>query len=207
MIGILGGTFDPIHYGHLHPAQEAQAKLALSGLRLIPAGQPPHRPPPQASAQQRLAMVELAIRDLPELQVDDRELQQAGPSYTINTLESLRAEFPETRLCLLLGADQFTSFETWRRWTDILDLAHIVVLSRPGVTPSMPAWTTGRVFNDYHNLHAAPIGRLAFVSVRPQDISATQIRAAIARGDAVDGLLPEAVLEYIQANHIYDRGD
>ena len=204
MIGILGGTFDPIHYGHLRPAQEASQKLGLSELRLLPTGQPPHRPPPQANAQQRLAMVELAIRDLPGLRVDDRELHRAGPSYTVHTLESLRAEFPTTPLCLLIGADQFGSFESWHRWQDIPDLAHIVVLSRPGITSSpLPRWARARESKDYQSLHEALAGRLVFLPVSPQDISATLIRTAIARGEPVAGLLPETVLEYIQVNRIY----
>lgn len=204
MIGIFGGTFDPIHYGHLRPAQEAMQKLALAELRLIPAATPPHRPPPQASAAQRLAMVELAIRDFPGLRVDDRELQRGGLSYTVLTLESLRAEFGNTPLCLLLGADQFRSFETWHRWQEIPALAHLVVLNRPGATAgSLPAWARGRECADFYVMREASAGRLAFLSVSPQDISATRIRAALVRGESVQGLLPEAVLDYIRINQVY----
>ena len=206
MIGILGGTFDPVHYGHLRPAQEAREILALTELRLLPAAQPPHRPPPQANATQRLAMVELGIRNLPGLRVDDRELHRAGPSYTVHTLESFRAEFPATPLCLLIGADQFGSFETWHRWQEIPNLAHIVVLSRAGTMSGLsPTWAKGRECKDYRMMNETLAGRLAFLPVSPQDISATRIRAAIARGESVDGLLPEAVLEYIQVNRIYGR--
>lgn len=204
MIGILGGTFDPIHYGHLRPALEAKEVLGLVELRLMPAAQSPQRCSPQASPAQRLAMVELAIQGLPSLRVDERELQRAGPSYTFHTLQSLRKEFPATPLCLLIGADQFANFETWHRWQELPDLAHIVVLSRPGIaSASGPGWASGRECKDYRVLHTAPAGRLAFVSVSPQDISATRIRAAVARGESVEGLLPEAVLEYIEANHLY----
>jgi nicotinate-nucleotide adenylyltransferase len=206
MIGILGGAFDPIHYGHLRPAQEALQRLPLAEVRLIPAARPPHRPPPVASPAQRLAMVELAIRGLPGFRLDERELQRAGPSYTVLTLESLRAELRDTPLCLLIGADQFRSFETWHRWREIADLAHLVVLSRPGSAPgALPAWARGRECVDFHALHEAPAGRLAFLSVSPQDISATRIRAALARGEAVPGLLPEAVFQYIETNRIYGR--
>jgi nicotinate-nucleotide adenylyltransferase len=204
-VGVFGGTFDPIHFGHLRPAQEAMQKLALTELRFIPAAQPPHRPPPQASAAQRLAMVELAIRDLPGLRADDRELRRGGVSYTVLTLESLRAELGNASLCLLIGADQFRSFESWHRWQEIPDLAHLVVLNRPGATTdSQPVWARARVCGDYNILRTTPAGRLAFLSVRPQDISATDIRAALAHGESVQGRLPEAVLDYIRTNHIYD---
>jgi len=203
-VGVFGGTFDPIHYGHLRPAQEAVQKLALAELRFIPAAQPPHRPPPVASAAQRLAMAELAIRDLPGLRVDGRELQRGGLSYTVLTLESLRAELGNTPLCLLIGADQFRSFETWHRWQEIPALAHLVVLNRPGATAgALPDWARKRTCMDLHKLQESPAGRLAFLSVSPQDISATRIRAALARGESVQGLLPEAVLDYIRTNQVY----
>jgi nicotinate-nucleotide adenylyltransferase len=203
-VGVFGGTFDPIHYGHLRPAQEAVQQLALAELRFVPAAQPPHRPSPQASAAQRLAMVELAIRGLPALRVDDRELRRGGLSYTVLTLESLRAELGNTPLCLLIGADQFRSFETWHRWQEIPDLAHLVVLNRPGATSgSLPAWARTRACDDFGVLRVAPAGRLAFLSVSPQDISATRIRAALARGESVQGLLPEVVLDYIRTNQVY----
>jgi len=205
MIGIFGGTFDPIHYGHLRPAQEVMQKLALAELRFIPAAQPPHRPAPQASATQRLAMVELAIRDLPGFRVDDQELRRGGLSFTVRTLESLRAELGKTPLCLLIGADQFRSLETRHRWQEIPDLAHLAVLNRPGTKlDTLSSWAHGRVCADLQVLRETPAGRLAFLSVSPQDISATRIRAALARGESVQGQLPEAVLDYIRTNHIYD---
>ena len=205
-VGVFGGTFDPIHYGHLRPAQEALQQLALTELRIIPAAIPPHRPPPKASAAQRLAMAELAIRDFPGLRVDDRELRRGGLSYTVLTLESLRAELGNTPLCLLIGADQFRSFETWHRWQEIPDLAHLVVLNRPGATAgALPAWAHARESADLHVLRESPAGRLAFLSVSPQDISATHIRAVLARGESVQGLLPEAVLDYIRINQVYGR--
>jgi nicotinate-nucleotide adenylyltransferase len=208
MIGVFGGTFDPIHYGHLRPAQEAMQKLELSELRIIPAATPPHRTTPQASAAQRLAMVELAIRGLPGFRADDRELRRGGLSYTVLTLESLRSELGNTPLCLLVGADQFRSFETWHRWREIPDLAHLVVLNRPGATPGpWPSWAHARSCEQFRLLRDSPAGRLAFLSVSPQDISATGIRAALARGESVQGLLPEAVLDYIRTNQIYGRQD
>jgi len=207
-VGVFGGTFDPIHYGHLRPAQEALEKLALAEVRFIPAAQPPHRPPPVASAEQRLAMLELAIRGRPAFRADDRELRRPGPSYTVLTLESLRAELSAVPLCLLIGMDQFRSFETWHRWQDIPALTHIVVLSRPGAASgSLPAWARGRVTENVADLQQTPAGRLVFLAVSPQDISATRIRAALAQGGPVAGMLPEAVLEYIRVNHIYVRSN
>lgn len=208
VIGIFGGTFDPIHYGHLRPAEEARDQLALTEVRFIPAGQPPLRSPPVASAAQRLAMVELAIRGLDRFRVDARELQRAGPSYTVTTLESLRRELANTPLCLLIGADQFQSFEHWHRWREIPELAHLVVLRRPGaMLDALPEWAPPRVTDDVSDLRRAPAGRLAFLPVHPQDISATRIREALARGESVSGLLPEAVLAYIHTNHLYGQSD
>jgi nicotinate-nucleotide adenylyltransferase len=181
-------------------------KLALTELRFIPAATPPHRAPPQASAEQRLAMVDIAIREFPGSRVDDRELQRDGLSYTVLTLESLRAELGNTPLCLLIGADQFRSFETWYRWQEIPELSHLVVLNRPNATPgSLPAWARSRECTDLHELRQLPAGRLAFLSVSPQDISATRIRAALARGDSVQGLMPETVLDYIRDNQLYTQ--
>jgi nicotinate-nucleotide adenylyltransferase len=204
MIGIFGGTFDPIHYGHLRPAQEAMQKLALDELRILPSALPPHRPLPLASAAHRLAMAELAVRDLPGFRVDDRELHRSGLSYTVLTLESLRAEFGNVSMCLLIGADQFHAFETWHRWQEIPELAHLVVLNRPGATAGrLPDWARGHECANLHELRETPAGRLAFLAVSPQDISATRIRAALARRDSVEGLMPMAVLDYIRNNQLY----
>lgn len=208
MIGIFGGTFDPIHYGHLRAAREAFEALALAELRFVPAAIPPHRAAPVASAAQRTAMLALAIRDQPGFCLDDRELQRGGMSYTVLTLESLRRELGTTPLCLLIGMDQFRSFESWHRWQEIPDLAHLVVLSRPGSTPvTLPAWAQSRRVETFAPLHTAPAGRLAFLAVSPQDISATRIRAALAAGQPVAGQLPEAVLAYIRNHQIYGHPD
>lgn len=207
-VGVFGGTFDPIHYGHLRPAQEALEQLALAEVRFVPAAQPPHRPPPVASPEQRLAMVELAIRCCPGFRADNRELRRGGPSYTVLTLESLRAELGAAPLCLFIGMDQFRTFETWHRWQDIPALAHIAVLSRPGAASgSLPAWARERLAENVADLQQAAAGRLVFLAVSPQDISASRIRAALAQGGPVAGMLPEVVREYIQANHIYVRSN
>lgn len=211
MIGILGGTFDPIHYGHLRPAQEVLRALGLAEVRIIPAANPPHRPPPVASAAQRLRMAELAVAEFPGLRVDDCELRRGGLSYTVLTLESLRGEFGARPLCLLLGLDAFEGIETWHRWQRLPELAHFIVMTRPGWTipaqAALPAWTRDRVTATADDLRRDSAGRIYFQAVTPQNISATRIREAIARGESVDGLVPPPVLEYLRANRIYLNRD
>ncbi len=204
-IGILGGTFDPIHYGHLRPAQAAQRALALGEIRLIPAGAPAHRRAPVASAAQRLRMAQLAVQDFPGFSVDDREIRRGGPSYTVPTVESLRAELGRRSLCLLIGVDAFRDIETWHQWTRLLELAHLVVLQRPGWTfpDPLPAWALPRFSRDARELTGEAAGRVYFQTTAPQDISATHLRAALGRGESIDGQVPPAVLEYIRANRLY----
>lgn len=206
-IGILGGTFDPIHYGHLRPAQDVLRALDLAEVRIIPAANPPHRRPPQATADQRLRMAELAVSGIPGLRVDDREIRRGGPSYTVLTLESLRREVGKCPLCLLLGQDAFTGIETWHQWQRLPELAHIVVMTRPGwslpASDALPLWVRGRLARVADDLARASAGKIYFQTVAPQDISATRIREAIVRGEPVDGLMPPAVLDYLRANRIY----
>lgn len=211
MIGVLGGTFDPIHYGHLRPAIEAVERLGLAELRLMPAYAPPLRAAPVASPAERLRMVELAIEGRPGLSTDDRELRRGGPSYSVLSLQELRAALGTTPLCLLIGTDQLRGFERWSHWQEIPRLAHLVVLARPGVAaPAWPAWVREIETADLAELRRRPAGRLVFLAVSPQDISSTVIRERLARGQSIDGLVPEAVREYIDTHAIYgrtDRGD
>ncbi|MEK7191528.1 MAG: nicotinate-nucleotide adenylyltransferase [Pseudomonadota bacterium] len=205
-IGLLGGTFDPIHYGHLRPAQAAQRALTLGEIRVVPAADPPHRRPPVATAAQRLHMAELAVRDFPGFRVDDREVRRGGPSYTVLTLESLRAELGRRPLCLLIGVDAFRDIETWHQWTRLPELAHLVVMQRPGWTfpDPLPAWALPRLSRDARELTGQTAGRVYFQTAAPQDISATRLRAAIGRGESVEGQLPSAVWDYIRQNRIYN---
>ncbi len=204
-VGVLGGTFDPVHYGHLRPAQQARQALALEEIRIVPAADPPHRRVPVANAAQRLRMVELAVQGLPGFRVDDREIRRGGLSYTVPTLESLRAEVGPRPLCLLLGVDTFLDVETWHQWTRLLELAHLVVMQRPGwaFPDPLPAWVASRLSRDARELAGQAAGRVYFQAVTPQDISATRLRAAIAAGESVDGQLPPAVWDYIRANRLY----
>ena len=212
-IAILGGTFDPIHYGHLRFADAVRTALDLAQVRVIPAGTPPHRAPPQASAADRLAMTRLGCAEFPGLEPDDREIRRAGPSYTVITLQELRDELRQP-LALLLGTDALQGLASWHRWEQLFALAHLVVVERPGTTfdgealppPLREQWQR-RLTDDRSRLAREPAGSIVRVAVAPQPISATAIRAALARGAAgrteVSGLLPSAVLAYIDRNQLY----
>ncbi len=213
-IGILGGTFDPLHYGHLRLAQELAEGLALSAVRFIPAGQPPHRAQPFASPQQRLEMVRLGIDGNPLFSLDEREIFKPTPGYTVETLLDLRRELGAMRsLCLFMGADAFLGLATWRRWRELFDLAHIVVAQRPGVAGIARAAATlpaelldeinRRLVNEPEALRDAPSGTILVQPVTALDISATQIRSEFAAGRSPRYLLPDAVLDYIQTNGLY----
>jgi nicotinate-nucleotide adenylyltransferase len=199
MIGVLGGTFDPVHFGHLRPALEIRQALGLDEIRLIPCHLPPHRPRPVASPRQRVAMLEAAVRNYPEFRVDPRELAREGPSYTLDTLTSLREEMGETGLCLLTGRDAFSGLPTWHRWT------------RPG--PEAPAAAEMADFIQRHRVQDAALlkqqaaGLLLFRPVTQLEISATQVRRLLAQGHNAGFLLPEAVLDIIQQQGLYQTED
>ena len=212
-LALLGGTFDPVHYGHLHFADDVRTALALPEVRLVPAADPPHRPPPHASARDRVAMLERAVHEFPGLVVDTREIDRGGKSYTVDTLAALRAERPRTPLLLLLGMDQFRSLSAWHRWQTLFDLAHVVVVQRPGIAPDAGVpealahtWQTRRIV-DPQGLRSRIAGSIYLQPIAPQPISSTAIRSALVRGGAesveIAGLLPSAVLAYIEANGLY----
>ena len=212
-LALLGGTFDPVHYGHLHLAQDVRAGLALPEVRLVPAGDPPHRDGPLASAADRLAMLRLAVGGRPGLAIDPREIDRSGKSYTVLTLEELRGEDPARPLLLVVGADAFHGLPTWHRWRDVFALAHLVVAARPGVDlerdlpPALAGeWHARRVI-DAAPLRSTPAGAIYQQAIGAHPISASWIRAQLARGQAgraaVSGLLPPAVLAYIERHHLY----
>ncbi|WP_454256205.1 nicotinate-nucleotide adenylyltransferase [Pseudomonas sp. Marseille-Q8238] len=206
-IGILGGTFNPVHIAHLRGALEVVEQLALDELRLIPSARPPHREAPQATAEQRLAMVELAVADEARLKVDDRELRRDKPSFTIDTLESVRGELAaDDQLFLLVGWDAFCSLPTWHRWQALLDHCHIVVLQRPDADSDAPQalrdLLAARSVSNPQGL-VGPCGHIAFVWQTPLAVSATQIRHLLAEKRSVRFLVPDAVLAYIQTHGLY----
>ncbi len=212
-IGILGGTFDPIHFGHLRLAQEIGQALKLDEVRFIPSGTPPHRGSPQASAADRLAMVSLAIGDNPLFSVDDREIRRAGTDYTVDTLTELRRELGASRpICLLLGADAFLDLATWSRWHELFVLAHVVIAHRPGF--AVDTWQarmpqplakeySARLMQQPLAVHLAAAGGVAVAPIAALDISATLIRDGVGRGASPRYLLPDSVLDYIHSKGLY----
>lgn len=209
-IGILGGTFDPIHCGHLRLAQEVAEALTLACVRFIPGGTPPHRATPQTATADRVAMVKLAIADNPLFALDARETQREGRSYTYDTLASLRAELGATvPLVLMLGADAFLGFHTWHRWREIFDLAHLAVASRPGANVSgiadaaLAEAFAQRRSADASAVHIAPAGAIVVVPITALDISSTAIRRARVLGRSARYLVPPDVYRYIDVNHMF----
>ncbi|MFM2318768.1 MAG: nicotinate-nucleotide adenylyltransferase [Pseudomonadota bacterium] len=204
MIGIMGGTFDPIHFGHLRTALEIAESCGMEQVRFIPGSVPPHRPQPQASAEQRWAMVKLAIEDEPLFYADRRELERQGHSYTVDTLSSLRADLgAKIPLAFVLGMDAFLAFRSWHRWQDIMQLAHLVVMSRPGYAPDPQDWYGQLLAQTTCELRSTTAGRVTFLAVTQLDISATAIREACKTKKSVRFLLPDAVNQYIQAHKLY----
>jgi len=202
-VGVLGGTFDPVHFGHLRPAVEVRAALALDELRLLPCRVSPLRDEPAASPEDRLHMLQLAVEGEPDLAVDARELDRLPPSYTADTLAEMRAEDPETCLHFILGADAFAGFDRWHRWRDILELAHLVVTRRPGSALEPPAELRERVTEDASELDAAPAGRVLVQPITQLDFSATEMRRLAATGGELRYAVPDAVRHYIEQEKLY----
>ena len=197
-LAIFGGTFDPVHLGHLSVAWEA-SELLDAEVRLMPASVPPHRAPPMASAVQRVAMLRAALQGQSRLTLDTRELERSGPSYTIDTLIELRAEQGERSLVLLIGADAFAGLPGWHRWRELFEVAHIGVLSRPGVEAELPGELQQVVANRRVQKAAAlrhtAAGKLIELAVTPLEISATRIRELLVEGRDPRYLLPAGLFD------------
>lgn len=204
LIGILGGTFDPVHYGHLRLAEEMREALGLAQVRFIPAFQPPHREPPAASPAHRLAMLRLALQDNEAFVVDTREYDRGGPSWMVDTCASLRDEFADRPLALIMGMDAFNGFTRWRDWRGILERVHLAVASRPGArAEGEAAGLLAALGCEPAALEDEPHGRIVQVPIFALDISATRLRTLTARNHSTRYLLPEAVREYLLAHRLY----
>lgn len=230
MIAILGGTFDPIHFGHLRPALEIVEKLSLSELRFIPSAKPPHRWLPQATAEDRLKMVEIAIKTYPKFVLDDCEYKRLKEknlvSFTIDTVQTIRQEIGEKEpLGMIVGTDAFQSFTQWRDWEKILETVHLIVASRPGYkeqkfskqkhidhslkhedsqhVEDSNEWIIERLETEASKLHESPSGKVYFCDVTQLDISATFIRNQLDEGKSCRYLSPKKVLKYINKKALY----
>ncbi|MFU8797571.1 MAG: nicotinate-nucleotide adenylyltransferase [Gammaproteobacteria bacterium] len=207
-IGLFGGTFDPIHSGHLRAAVEIYQNIPLQTIRFIPCKQPVHKAAPYASPEQRLAMLRLALAVHPSFSIDERELNRHTPSYMVETLESMRAEIPATPLCLILGTDALLNFCTWHRWEDILKLAHLIVVRRLGYPAIPPASKIADVIQQRQclypdHLHYAPAGHIFFQAITTLDITSTQIRNDVMINRSPRYLIPDTVAAYIDNERVY----
>ncbi len=207
-VAILGGTFNPVHHGHLRTAIEIKESLDLAAVHMIPLFAPPHRDPPSVSADLRLVMLEAATKDEDGLIANDREIRRGGISYTVETLRELREELGSTPLCMIVGTDAFAHLHNWRDWEELIELAHIVVVHRPGsdCPKDVPAnELLQKVETDkIKDLHDSPSGRFISISIPMLEISSTQIRSILHNGQNPKYLLPESVLKIITEQNLYN---
>jgi nicotinate-nucleotide adenylyltransferase len=215
LTGIFGGTFDPIHYGHMRVAEEIAEMTRLEEMRIVPAAAPRLRFPPIASIQDRVAMVRLAIEDNPRFILDEREAKRRGASYSIDSLRELKRELGESViLCFVLGADAFMKLPEWHSWRELFGLCHFIIAARPGhalitdpdVLPlALKEECAQRWVSDAGALEHVSCGLIFIAPTTLLDISATRIRACVAAGKSIRYLLPDATLDYIAANHLYSK--
>ncbi|VAW63837.1 Nicotinate-nucleotide adenylyltransferase, partial [hydrothermal vent metagenome] len=214
LIGVFGGTFDPIHYGHLRPALDVLHQAGLDEVRFIPNRAPPHRDAPFLSDQLRAELVQLAIEDTPGFVLDKRELLRSGPSYMVDTLQSLKSEFPADTLCLIMGMDAFNGFEKWHRWQAIPALCHLIVTTRPGAgcatdyNAALAGFasagdSSAHFSRDARCLQRRSGGQILLQLVTQLDISASSIRQSLLSGQSIQYLLPEVLREKLE--HAYAK--
>jgi nicotinate-nucleotide adenylyltransferase len=206
-IGILGGTFDPVHHGHLRMALELQESLSLSKVHIVPCYRPVHRKLPVASPEQRLAMVECAIQNETSLIADPREIHRQNPSYMIDTVLEMRSEYPDTPLCLLLGIDAFLGFPSWHRWKEILEQSHLIVAHRPQYqlpkNGEIADLLKQRLQDNPKYIQTHQSGGILLRPITQLEISATDIRKQFAMGRNPRYLLPDRVYDYIKQQDTY----
>ena len=207
-IGILGGTFDPVHNGHLRLAIEVRDLLNLAAVRLIPSARPPHRNAPTASPGQRAKWIRVAIADEPGLLLDDREVLRKGQSYTVDTLASLRAELPDTPLCLIMGTDVYAKLPEWHEWQQLFDYAHIILIDRPGISRDFPVAAQAEIERrqgDANKLASNLNGSIFMCEPPPLAVSSTHVRELLASGRSPRFLLPQAVFDDVLDTGIYSE--
>jgi nicotinate-nucleotide adenylyltransferase len=204
LICLFGGTFDPVHNGHLHAARAVLTALGINEIRLVLSARPSHKDSTGASLEQRWAMLQLACAEDPRLIPDDREMHRQRPSFTVETLEAIRAESPDDDLVWVIGSDAFALLETWYRWQEVLKLANLIVLRRPGEFPvmseQMTAYTAAHQVDSLDGCHK---GGIFMLEDAMQEVSAQGIRAEVAAGHDVGHLIPRPVALYIRDNHLY----
>jgi nicotinate-nucleotide adenylyltransferase len=210
MLGILGGTFNPIHNGHLHLAERLQQTLGFEAVRFMPAAIPALKDVPSVSAEQRADMVKLAIINHPTFEIDTRELERAGPSYTIDSLISLRKELgDEVSICWLIGSDAFAKLNTWHRWSELLNYCHFLVVKRPhseqlNWNAEVESLLESHETSEVETIKNSASGKILIQEIEALDISSTQIRQHIASKEDVHNLIPSNVINYIQKYHLYE---
>ncbi len=204
-LGLFGGTFDPIHYGHIRPILDVCRQTGINEVRYIPSARPGHRRTPRAPAQHRLNMVALALADIPQFVADDCEIRRAGKSYMVPTLRQFRSQFQFRPLCLILGMDAFSQIHRWHWWAEVLRLANIIVVSRFGETSMVGSVANHglKLNDDPHIVQRNVCGSICRIDAAPVDVSSTRLRKKIAQGDKVDGLIPAAVASYVAKHKLY----
>ena len=207
-IGFLGGTFDPIHNGHIHLAIEVQKKLKLDEIKLIPANIPPHRPMPIATSANRKKMVELAIHNEKKLSIDLREIENENISYTVNTLKSLRADFLDAALFLIVGEDVFNLIHNWKDWESLLNYTHIIVATRrpekkDSMSDKLKKWRDDNKTDDIKILKSTLFGYIFYIDIPIVEISSTMIRQCYSTNETMDEYLPSNIITYIKENNLY----
>jgi nicotinate-nucleotide adenylyltransferase len=207
-LAILGGTFDPVHFGHLQSAIAVKELLAVPVVKLVPSFIPPHRGLPNSTAIERLSMLQIASHDNSGVVVDDREISRQGVSYTVDTLTSFRQEIGENAsLYFILGIDSYCTLNKWVRWQELTGIAHLIVLARPGYLPQIPSevriWQSKKLVKDVNCMRRKPGGEICHVELVQIDVSATEIREMIGSGVRPAGKMPESVIDFAFAHELY----
>ena len=198
MIGIYGGSFDPVHLGHLITAESIKKELNFERLFLLPCCEPVHKNSLHYSSEQRLEMLSLAIKEFPSLEIDTREIDRGGSSYMIETLAEIVKEFKDSTICLIIGMDSFASFKTWKKWDKFAKLVHLIILPRSTNQNPQKSLDTFDIALDKNHLNNKTSGLLYFSNSELIDISSSDIRGKIASNQNLDGLTPSSIINILQ---------